>query len=67
MTQALYSTKLVDDKRLRLDIAAIKESVDRNEIATVKWIHGDEQLANCLTKRGASSHKLMQILMNGYL
>ena len=30
--EAVYSTKLVDDKRLRVDIAAISEFLARNEI-----------------------------------
>ena len=30
--EVVYSTKLVDDKRLRVDIAAISESLARNEI-----------------------------------
>ena len=29
--EAVYSTKLVDDKRLRIDIAAISESLSRDE------------------------------------
>jgi len=67
VTQALCSTKLVDGKRLRMDIAAIKESLDRSEISTVKWVPGEEQLADCLTKRGASGYHLMRILMSGHL
>ena len=61
VTQALFSTKLVDDKRLQLDIASIKESMDRNEIRSINWIQGDSQLANCLTKRGASGYELTQV------
>ena len=34
--EAVYSTKLVDDKRLRVDIAAISESLARNEIREIK-------------------------------
>jgi hypothetical protein len=67
VTQALSSTKLVDDKRLRIDIASIKQCMERSEISAVKWVQGDEQLANCLTKRGASGYQLMQVLVNGKL
>ena len=65
--QALNSTKMVDDKRLRLDIASIKESMKNNEVAEIKWAPGGEQLANCLTKRGAASFQLMSIIQNGKL
>ena len=49
--QAVYSTKLVDDKRLRVDIAAISESLARNEIQEIKWCPGKIHLADCLTKQ----------------
>lgn len=48
VVEALKSTKMVDDKRLRIDIAAIKEIKNNNVL--VKWIPGKVQLANCLTK-----------------
>ena len=67
VTQSLYSTKLVDDKRLRIDIAAIKESIEKEEIGTVRWVQGKDQLADCLTKRGASGYELMKVLINGRL
>ncbi|KAH3789352.1 hypothetical protein DPMN_167529 [Dreissena polymorpha] len=35
--EALSSTKLVDDKRLRVDIAAIRESMERNDVSDIKW------------------------------
>ena len=35
----IYSTKLVDEKRLRIDIASIRQVIDRGEVAHVKWIN----------------------------
>ena len=67
VVQSISSTKLVDDRRLRVDIAAIKQSLGRSEIRDVIWICGEDQLANCMTKRGASSHKLMDILLHGQM
>jgi hypothetical protein len=61
---AIHSTKLVDDKRLRIDIAALKESLCATEM-TVKWCPGDKQLSNCMTKRGASSYSLLSVLQSG--
>ena len=44
--EAVFSTKLVDDKRLRVDIAAIQEFLETNDINKIKWCAGDNQLAN---------------------
>ena len=35
--------------------------VEREEIE-VYWVDGKYQLADCMTKKGASSHKLMDVL-----
>ena len=40
VVDAIYSTKLVDDKRLRLDIAAIRESLENNEVSKIKLCSG---------------------------
>ena len=48
--EAPESTKYVDDKRLRIDISEIKESVSKNEIQSIKWCPGASQLTNPLTK-----------------
>ena len=63
--EALNSNKLVDDKRLRVDIAAIQESLQTNDIREIKWCPGNKQLANCMTKHGASGYELLTILQCG--
>ena len=35
--EAVYSTKLVDNKHLRLDIAAISESLSTNDVNDIRW------------------------------
>ena len=67
VVDASYSTKLVDDKRLRIDLGAIKEYLDNGKVKAIRWCAGDKQLANCLTKRGASSHMLLQVIQSGLL
>ena len=62
--EAINSTKQVNDKRLRLDIAAIKESARKNEITVIKWVPGGKQLVNCMTKRRAASFQLIPIIQN---
>ena len=66
LVEAIYSTKLVNDKRLRIDIGAIKEML-KSDIEQVKWLPGSSQLANCLTKRGASGEQLLTVFRTGRL
>jgi len=63
--EAVNSTKLVDDKRLRVDIAAISESLVRGEINEIKWCPGKIHLADCLTKRGSAGFELLEVLAGG--
>ena len=62
--EAMQSTKLVDDMRLRIDVAALCEMQGNNSVS-VKWCPGKIQLANSLTKRGASGIELLGVLQRG--
>ncbi|CAG2239162.1 unnamed protein product [Mytilus edulis] len=66
VTEALKSTKLVEDKRLRIDIASISEMIE-NSCVEVKWCPGKVQLANSMTKRGASGIELLNVLQKGQM
>ena len=61
----IHSTTSITEKRLRIEIAAVKEMIEKQEVASVNWVKSDDQLANCLTKRGASSQKLIHVLTSG--
>ena len=63
---AVHSTKLVDDKRLRVDLAAISESLGRNEVKEIRWCPGRYHLADCMTKRGASGYNLLEVIHGGH-
>ena len=63
LVETLNSSNLVSDKRLRVDIARVKEMMFKEEI-TVEWIKGADQVADSLTKAGASSDILVDILNN---
>ena len=67
VVEAIHSTKFVDDKYLRINIAAIKESIQTGQVRSVRWCPGSIQLANVLTKRGAQSRLLLDILQSGQL
>ena len=47
------STKSVSDRRLRVEINALREMINKDEII-LRWIDGRYQMANVLTKNGAS-------------
>ena len=50
IVQAIHSTALVDDKKLRRDISINKQMLNKKEVASVSWCPGMEQLADCMTK-----------------
>ena len=46
----LHSTKHIKEKRLRITLAGIQESLERGNIKKIMWISSQCQLAHCLTK-----------------
>ena len=58
LADSLASKKQVDDRRLRIDMAYLKDMLENKDISSVNWISTDRQLANSLTKRGASAEQL---------
>ena len=50
----LHSTKQVREKRLRIDMAEIRRTLNTDDIHRIIWLPTELQLANALTKRGAS-------------
>ncbi|KAK3873855.1 hypothetical protein Pcinc_021147 [Petrolisthes cinctipes] len=58
LVDALYSSRSVEDRRLRIDIAVLQDMLERGEIDGVSWVDTSQQLADCLTKKGASTERL---------
>ncbi len=67
VVEVVYTTKMIDDKRLRIDLRAIKEMIETHQVESIKWCSGDRQIANCLTKRGTFPHMLLTILQTGVM
>lgn len=63
----IQSTKSVCEKRLHVDIAIIKQMINRGEISRVKWVPNTSQLSDSLTKRGASTRKLLDLFSTGQI
>ena len=64
---AVHSLKSIEDKRLRIDMGLLQEMLNRKEISKIKWIVKELQLADSLTKVGASSTKLLEVFAQGQL
>ncbi|XP_076049720.1 uncharacterized protein LOC143030456 [Oratosquilla oratoria] len=58
LVDALYSCRSVDNKRLRTDLAVLRDMLEQGEIAEATWVETSQQLADCLTKKGASTERL---------
>lgn len=63
--ESLKSTKQVTEKRLRLEISSIKELIQSKRIKKVLWLDSKTQIADCLTKKGASALVLLKVLSEG--
>ncbi|VDI23145.1 Hypothetical predicted protein [Mytilus galloprovincialis] len=64
---AIYSDKPVGEKRLRVEINAIKQLLQGGELKKVNWIQTNEQIANVLTKHGASGQDILRCFEKGLL
>ena len=54
---AMYWSYNPTEKRLKVKLCAIRESLEKGEIQSVKWVISKDQLADCLKKEGASSQE----------
>ena len=57
--QTAKTSTQVTDKRLRMELSVVREAVSRGDIE-LKWVESREQLADCLTKKGNNSTKLLE-------
>ena len=66
LSDASNTSSQITDRRLRVEMSAIRESKEKGEIQIV-WTSGDKQLADCLTKKGASPLALQEVVNIGML
>ena len=64
LQQHLQSTRTIQDARLRVDIARLKQMMDLEEIE-MRWVCSKSQLADSLTKKGSSAAQLIKVLVSG--
>ena len=63
--ESLYSSRTLEEKRLILDEAIIKDMLRKKELTEVCWIEKSKQIAYALTKSTASTRKLCDVLTRG--
>ena len=63
---ASQTTSQISDRRLRVEMSAIREAKELGEIV-VQWVNGADQLADVLTKKGASPYSLLKVLGEGHI
>ena len=64
LNDTIKTTKPTLDRRLRVEISALREMCDKNEI-NIHWISKQHQLSDAFTKKGASVHNLVKVLQKG--
>ena len=64
LKNAIYSNHQVNDKRLRIDLAALKQEIDEKDVM-VHWVPGNLMLADVLSKKGVKKEPLNTVLRSG--
>ena len=64
LVNAVHSSTNLEDKRLVIDVSILRDMLQRNELSEFKWISTEHQVANTLTKQGASDQLLVNVLNN---
>ena len=63
---AANSSKTMEDSRLKIDVAVLRDYLRQDELQSIDWVPSDEQLADSLTKGGASTEKLLCALRGDF-
>ena len=58
------SLTLLEDKRLRIEMGILRESIQNGDVEKIVWISSKDNIANSLTKQGASARYLVDVVMN---
>ena len=67
LEESLKSTTAVENKRLRRDMARIKENIEKRFITSVNWVTSKEMIVDAMTKQGVNPARLQIIMQRGSL
>ena len=59
MYDSVHSTTQILDKRLRIEMAILREMLNKKELSSISWIPTEVQVADALTKKGVPSFKIL--------
>ena len=59
------STTFVTEKRLRVVIGAIQQSIEQGDVEQLNWIPSKDQLVDCMSQADASSDHMWNIMTSG--
>ena len=62
IVEALQSTEKLSSPMLNIDTLILREFLEKGEIEPIKWVKGEKQLADPLTKLGVCTDKLKNVL-----
>ena len=60
LCDAVHSSTNVEDKMLRISMAALRDLLQTGEINSINWVRSAHQLANVLTKKGVNPSLLLE-------
>ena len=66
LCDAVNSSNTLEDSRLKIDIAVLRDYLRQDELRSMSWVPSAEQLADSLTKGGASTEKLLEALRGDF-
>ena len=61
LVNAVHSTTNLEDKRLLIDVSILRDMLEQKELTQFIWVPTEHQLANSLTKQGASTKLLVNV------
>ena len=67
LVSAVHSSTNLEDRRLVIDVSVIRDLLQQHELTHFKWIATEFQVANTLTKQGASDNLLLKALSGAHM
>ena len=64
LLEAVTGNKGIGDKRLKMNIEIIKQHLEIKEITNLTWVPTEKMLADPLSKKNASSDKLLSVMQS---
>ena len=67
LEQSIYSSKQIEEKKLRTEIAGFKQNIADGDIRKVEWVSTNEMYADLLTKNGVKPDLVIGTLSDGII